>query len=341
MTTIISGDYNEYIEKETLPIEYKEFTFNPSGIKIDNTIAEEYCKSNRFDFNKQVISNLKKYFKIYTPKYMTSFFNSKINGELFIGVDDWGFVKGIPYKGEIPIDILKSKFYKILKNYVKNDTYDFEKIVKINCIKLNNVDKPTTELCSTYTKYVEQRSEHAKIISDYKEVYNNWKIKYAYVSRKLTILVNDKEVRILIIDFIKKINPLSNVIKILESPDNVEFLTNEEISKIVRDQTNPYYWVSEWKEHICEEYRMERPEFTGKYFNNHVPINIINSISEMIPFWMANNDDMNLYVIHIEFMFDHIETELEWKYFDEKVNDWIVCFRTLDRDGDPYTVKAI
>ena len=110
MTTIISGDYNEFIDEETLPREYKEFTFNLSGIQIDNKVAEEYCKTNRFDFNKQVNSNIKKYFKMYAPKYMVSFFNSKINGELFIGVDDWGFVKGIPYKGEIPIDILKLKF---------------------------------------------------------------------------------------------------------------------------------------------------------------------------------------------------------------------------------------
>jgi hypothetical protein len=85
--------FNDYIGFETINKEYKEFTFNCAGINIDNKLAEKYCYNNNFKFNEDVLENLKKYIKVYLPKYACSFWNSKIQkSKFYIGVNDFGLV---------------------------------------------------------------------------------------------------------------------------------------------------------------------------------------------------------------------------------------------------------
>jgi hypothetical protein len=69
-------EYNEYVGQETVKCEYKEFTFNLVGLALENKLAEQYCHTNQFDFNTNVIANLKKYFQVYLGKYACGFFNS-------------------------------------------------------------------------------------------------------------------------------------------------------------------------------------------------------------------------------------------------------------------------
>ena len=101
--------YDEFIGPEDENTEYKEFTFNLAGPTLDTKLAESYCQNSKFDFNESVIFNLKRYFKVYMSKYFNAFNNASIEGDLYIGVNDFGFVKGIPYKGNLPIEYLKGK----------------------------------------------------------------------------------------------------------------------------------------------------------------------------------------------------------------------------------------
>jgi hypothetical protein len=55
MSLNLPKEYNEYVGQETINCEYKEFTFNLDGLLIDSKLAEQYCTSNKFDFNKNVI----------------------------------------------------------------------------------------------------------------------------------------------------------------------------------------------------------------------------------------------------------------------------------------------
>ena len=98
--------YNDYIGIEELDREYKEFTFNLAGLELDSKLVEEYCSSNKFNFNKAVLINLKKYIKIYTTQNACASFNSNIDSSFFIGVNDDGFIKGIPFLTTVMIDIL-------------------------------------------------------------------------------------------------------------------------------------------------------------------------------------------------------------------------------------------
>ena len=122
---VVIRRFNQYIGRETLLREYKEFTLNMTGLQIEDTLAESLCMSGKFVFNDYVDRNIAKYIQTYIPKYTTAFFNPRSNirsGKLFIGVNDLGLVKGIPYIGSLNKNLIKEKLYNtIRKNVVTNN----------------------------------------------------------------------------------------------------------------------------------------------------------------------------------------------------------------------------
>jgi hypothetical protein len=66
----------------------------------------------------------------------------------------------------------------------------------------------------------------------------------------------------------------------------------------------------------------------------NTPFNLINSVVNMIPYWMANNENMNLYLIQIVFRFDKLEIDksIKWSYYNKK---WIYSRRILLPNGEP------
>ena len=158
--------FNDFVGVETLTHEYKEFTFNNDGIILNIKLAEYYCHSNKFDFNNRVIDNLKKYFSYYLPKYISGFLNSKLNGNFYIGIDDYGFVKGIPYFGCVPYNYLTDEMYRLINKFTKYslDNFDFNKIIEINFIKIKfeKSDKPLIN--NKFIKYLEEKKNMKKCI---------------------------------------------------------------------------------------------------------------------------------------------------------------------------------
>jgi hypothetical protein len=149
--------------------------------------------------------------------------------------------------------------------------------------------------------------------------------------------LNNYESRILIINFIKNNLPDSPVIKLLESEEKIIILTPEEITPIVKDNTNPYYWASEWKEYMCIYLQKERPRFTKILFTEfNTPFNLINSVSNMIHYWMTNNSDMHLYLIQIDFNYDtEIMNEMGKWFYANNQGKLVSCTRIIKGDGEP------
>jgi hypothetical protein len=332
---------DEFLEPESIDREYKAFTFNLTGLNIDLENAISLCESNKFIFNEQTISNLEEYLKCIPPKYLSGFFNSQISGKLFIGPDDWGILRGITYQGELPIDILQSKFYEYLKLKVVNDQfkYNLEDYVKIKFLKINypndliNIYK--NQINPIYIKYLEEKVLYDAEMKIQLEEYNNWKVRYAFAQQKLSSLLNNYESRILIINFIKKYSHDSVVLKLLESDEKIIVLTPEEITPIVKDNTNPYYWASEWKEHMCIVLQKERPKFIKALFSEfNTPFNLINSVSNMVHYWMANNSNMNLYLIQIDFNYNSEIMTGKWSY-ENNIGKMVSCMRIIKSDGEP------
>jgi hypothetical protein len=347
---------DEYLEDENREREYKTFTFNLKGLNIELEDAVKLCISNKFnELNPKVISNLREYLKYYSSKYLSGFFNTKISGKLFIGIDDWGVLKGIPFKGDLPIEMLTAKFYQYLKSSTQNKQFigDLENFIKLKFIKIYYPDEKLKMYAQQqnpeYIKYLEKKAEYDKIMSIHREEFENWKIRYSFAQQKLIHLLNNSETRLLIIDCIKNHvssltdsipNILENklkVIKRLETGEKIPLLDGTETSDFFADSSNPYFWASEWKENKCKELLLEKPKPPKILFPElNTPYNLINSVSNMIPYWMSNNSDMNLYLIQIDFNYNHeIMNKLGKWYYKNNLKKWVSCKRIIKPDGEP------
>ena len=71
--------------------------------------------------------------------------------------------------------------------------------------------------------------------------------------------------------------------------------------------------------------------------NQHnLPINMLMSGGEMIPYWMNYNSNMNLYLIHIKFK-QIISSEIKIiKYREHNKKEWLSCYRSSKTDGNPF-----
>ncbi len=347
---------DEFLDSETLEEEYKTFTFNLKGLNIELEDAVRLCISNKFDdLNPKVISNLREYFKYYSSKYLSGFFNTKISGKLFIGIDDWGVLKGIPFKGDLPIEMLTVKFYQYLRSSIQNKLFtgNLEDFVKVKFIKIEYPDEKVNMYVKKqnpeYIKYLEKKVEYDRIMSVHREDFENWKVRYAFAQQKLIYLLNNQETRILIIEYIRNYNTSDkeneqdfiknklSVIKTLESGIKIQVLTGEETSEFFTDISNPYFWASEWKENKCKELLLEKPRPPKILFPEiNTPFNLINSVSNMIPYWMSNNSDMNLYLVQIDFNYnDEIMNKLGKWYYKNSFNKWVSSRRVIKSDGEP------
>ena len=183
--------FNEFIGKETLSREYKEFSLFKKSLEIDIHQSEKYCCNNKFEFNQSVISNLKRYIKEYIPKYACSFWNSGIEeSELFIGVNDYGLVKGIPYKGNINIEYINIKLKETLNHYIKSDISpyirpDIEPKIEFEIINVIPPNIPDEEVHEDYIEYLNKKKIFLKKYNDFLKKIDDWKEKYSILNLKL------------------------------------------------------------------------------------------------------------------------------------------------------------
>ena len=334
-------NFNDYLGSETLYCEYKEFTLNNyfsckiNAMTLDR--AEYYCQTNKFEFNNIILTNLKIYFSFYLPKYISGFINSNLNGEFYIGIDDRGLVKGVPYCGNIPYEFLKTELSKTITILIKDklNVIKFKDIIEIDFIKISCHDIITTNTHhSKYTEYLIEKDKHHKEHLNNSNKYNKWKRKYDMVSQKLVDLANNKPTRNKIINYIKKIDNNNPVIELLLSNYKLEPKTGIDIEKVKQDPTNVYYWVTKWKDEITVKLQKVKPTFKHNLSFKNIPINLLINSSEMIPYWMKYNNDMNLYIIRIKINIQYKLNDSNLvSYYDINKKIWISCKRVLLHNG--------
>jgi hypothetical protein len=326
--------FDDNIGSETENTEYKEFTFNCSGIPIDIKLAEKYCKSNKFEFNKYVDSNLKKYADIYAPKYGCAFWNAQKEGKLFFGINDSGFVKGIPYAAKFQYKMLKNYILKNIHTRVRvsNGKINLTDFIKIKITKIKSPPKPETEINEDYLIFLKQKEEILIKQKQFMIEIEDWRKKMSFYTQKLIDLTNDKKIRNIIINYISNIDPTNISIDILKDDTYIlQQITHDEISELKKCSDNPYYWITQWKDEMVTQCQKERPIFNCDTSSINTPINIISSASKMIPHWCNYNDNVNLYIITINYK-KIPNNDLIFEYYDVQTKKWISCIRTIFMD---------
>ena len=341
----IDSTYLADIGEETRRKEHKVFSFNLIGLELDYDEVNMLVETNLFDtrLNSRVGVAIEKYLDYYPAKYLSGFFNAGISGKLLIGPDDWGTMHGIPIQGELDIADMTSKFYSFLDAKIQNEKFtgNIRDFVKIKFVKLDyspdEFDVYNGKQHPAYITYLKERAKYKELVRAQRDEYNTWKARNSIIRCKLVDLLNGfYDTRILILNYVRTIEPSNQVIKLLETNIQIESLSPDEIAIVVEDHTNPYYWASEWRDYMCEVLRLQRPDITKISFPEfNTPFNLINSISNMIPYWLANNSNMNLYAIEIAYTYDKQMDQLgKWFYLD-KNNKFVSCTRVIKSDGEP------
>lgn len=333
--------YNDYFGNENKSIEFKEFSFNTGGILLNIEKAEQCCNHNIFNFNIFVIQNIIKYFEYFLLKCISAYINSNINGHFYIGITDFGFIKGIPYKGDIPINKIKTKLYQLIKHniIIDNKLININKLIRINIIKIKEPNKPEFNVHPDYKNYLIEKEKFLIEYNKYIDNITNWRKQHSFVNQKLVDLINNNDSRQLIIEFIISIDPNNIIIKLLKTNYKLEYKSHIKLHKLKLQPTNPYYWVTKWKDHNNILLKNKKPIFNFEYSMRYTPINLIIGVKDMIPYWFHNNDNMNLYIIHIEILKeDNIKL---CKYYDIINKKWMYSYRILTPKGDPCCKKFI
>jgi hypothetical protein len=322
------------IGNETINKEFKIFNFFNIGLELSNDDGIELINNRKWIFNDYVIKNIKSMINIYLPKYTCAYMSNKLDdiSSLYFGVDDFGNIKGIPYQGEINEIKIKNQIYEVINKKIKCETdninileyVDFE-LIKINYEK----EKKINDIHPYYKKYLELKDEYHIKKEKYlrrKETWYKLSIRY---NQKLLDLINNKETRQELINYIELISPFNPAIKLLKSDIIFECYSTDEILMYKYDYNSVFHWVMEWKDKMLLFIKSIRPKFCFKMPCYVYPTSILMSIDSMLPYWFKFNQNMNLYLIKFKIK-PHDKIKIQYKNI---YNEWTSCIRLLNENG--------
>jgi hypothetical protein len=331
-------EYGNNIGNETVIREYKEFTYNHGGLVIDNELAEKLVNTSKWCFNDMILTSIKKYIKIYIPKYASAFLNDESmtdKGEFYIGISDSGIVQGIPFQGDLNFDYIESKIRNSITKYTKTDNIDvLNKSIKIELLEVSYTPSEISKHTPLYVEYLKHSRKIKGMEKKYKIIMEIWNKMHERYAQKLVDLFNLPSTRFEIKSYVQKHDPTCNVIKLIENGYRLEVKTHEEINELKNFPEEPYYWVCKFKDEHLDAIRKNRPipNYKNEIATYLNPTSIIMKIANMIPWWMQNNDNMKLYVIKVTFIKNQDNKEIHYLDTFGKYNR---CYRSMDGDK-PY-----
>lgn len=323
---------------ETLETELKEFMLKIDPLKYFSdedvrNIIHTGKITNSDIFNTMIIDNINHYFEFYLPKYISVFGTSELaKAELYIGVNDFGEITGVPYFGDLnEIDITKilcsiKDNIKIIEG--KKNVDEIIDQIKIEIIKLetdetyldDNIDEMITE-------YFHKKTHYEKAYYESINKRTEWKNKLEYYTTKIMNYLTKKDYRMEIANFIRTFSDYmdyDDLIKLFESDDDIILEDYNEITYRKLDKKDPIYWVTEFKDMIIEKVKNSRPIKIPYMGFPDIYMTQIMNLSNLRLRFLNNNTTLNYYLIKIS-----LPTNLsQYVYF--KMNDaWITRTRAL------------
>ena len=330
--------------KETVNIEFKEFCLrlSPRVIMNTNDILDTIHTGKWSDKITYLIeNNLKNYFDYMFPKYLASYWNSNINGNFIIGVNDYGEITGIPFLNtmdELSVKkMVQTYINDSIKNHIKTkvpiDTITSIISIKVHKLKINIhlIEDEMKELFDTYQKkFIQFNNDMDQYVLD-KCI---WLGKMKQYSGKLFNSVNTTKIRNELIHYIEEHqveNEYIDLIELLKSDTIIKIPSGITISILKKKGDNIIYWLTTYKDFMLKKITKERPK---KPNPNHL-INLVNLFSRLSVMryrFLKNNDDIIYYMIEINFQNINNDEAVLFKFPNSK--KW--NFKTrITLNGDP------
>lgn len=333
--------HNNFVGPETLKKEYKVPSMNHTGTNVNDEEAESLIKSSKFIFNDSIIENIKSSFSFYFCKYLTAFMNSDDidSAEFWYGINDGGIVTGFPYQGPFNISFLKKHAESMINGISFKTSAPRSKLR--NCYKIDLIKINYNHITSIdhFKQYRSQEISNQKIMQEY---YYKLKINmnnYMKYSAKLINIIIDPNIQKELLEYIYHKLEYVNIglyYKIqtnIKRSDYIINISHKKLCEIINDNTNVYYWVTRFKDErrlFIKSFRPTRPIIKTNIYPNC----LISTIEKMIPNWMNNNDNMNLFLIKVSFSPKKLsKSEKDIKYLHQGKYNY--CVRSLDCMGNP------
>ena len=151
----------EFFSSETESIELKEFCLKIGcesifeQCEIIEIMRNGYMSDALHDL---ILKNVQLYINLIIPKYMACFVNSNIQGEIYLGIDDFGIVSGIPTKNGITekqINIMLKDCFQYIKaedGIIPENMVEYE-IIDIETPHFSFFEDTANKLYKNYKKY--------------------------------------------------------------------------------------------------------------------------------------------------------------------------------------------
>ena len=344
----------DFFLPEDLYNEYKELCLDP------NKISYNFDANTRIYYNDYKILSVKwdntlynivinqtgKYIRSYFPKYFCSFLNAGIDGKLYLGIDDFGCLTGIPYDSSNPNSI-NSDFVNdnILESFLNikdhsdsegfdDCTSDYLKYIDVKIHKLHiDDDLIDDDLTPIFEEY---QTKHYAYINDsnrYKNKKTTWVNEWTLVNGKLENLLNCDYGRTMLIEYISQECKNSKKNEFLATLCKKMFIqinkTTEDLDNIrLNDEYNLLYWLMNMRD--CHINKLKRTKPRRKITRNYLDINTtFAKLSELV---YQLKDKVDYCMIEIK-----INGE---KYIKERGSHKSFYFRTNNGDNWLYRKRA-
>ena len=370
-------NFNDYIGIESSEREYKvgviqwsrEFNFKES-LKL--------LLSAKWSFNKCIFNTIIIYLKKYLCKYIVSFTHKLslvTNGELYIGVDDDGFIKGIPYQGNLTLSNIKPIIESTIEEMINfsNPTIssrlkEFLKIELIN-IKFKRFDEDIKDSKQKINNYIEYNKEKEDKIKKYNKFKKMWigliekqqiQIHNCINTERFDFLDYCNEKRILRKkDYNHKYSRLEYLCDV---PNYYDMIANIKIKKFIRQRNGcivtcpnlingentdhhyneindviALYNFGRYKDYCLLAYRNMKVNHPCVKVDPNYPKFLLSQIETMVPLWMKKNKNINLYVIKVTIPSGILKEGESLSYFNVKKRKFTQCFRR-NTDRGPTTI---
>lgn len=364
--------FDEYIGHETKEREYKIGVIN-----LEENMSNDYIlfllKTGKWIFNTYIYDTIRCYIRKYIPRYISSFINSRItNGEFYIGVNDDGIVKGIPFKGKINHDFinncLKKSIDELLKFHSKRDKEFLKRNITFELINVNfKKEGIQTEWYNVFLKRFFYRAEKQ---NNYKKQKDMWKrVLLTQTQKKLYYILNEQKNKF--IEYVRD-NRIFTKTKYRHSYSHLDYLdlagvpdyysmmgelNTKEFQNTPGEVLAEYrkfniglptklhykeinncillYIFGDYKDLCVRSLKIAKPH--EKIISSGLyPKCLLGQVDKMIPVWVNSNRSINIYVIKFNIPCNFIP-DGNIMFLNEKKRKYETCFRESEEIMGPVT----